>query len=98
MPCLAPATASSAARANRLRYVKCALLALAVALGCSRGSLAQTQMTIWPSTAVPSVVDAGADSPVELGVTFKSDISGYISGIRFHKSAANTGTHIGNLW
>src|SRR5712672_889958 len=98
MPCLAPATASSAAGANRLRYVKCALLALAVALGCPRGSLAQTQLTIWPSTAVPSVVDAGADSPVELGVSFKSDISGYISGIRFHKSAANTGTHIGNLW
>ncbi len=43
-------------------------------------------------------MDAGADSPVELGVSFKSDVSGNITGIRFYKSAANTGTHVGNLW
>jgi hypothetical protein len=54
--------------------------------------------TIWPSTAVPSVADVGPDSPVELGVSFKSDVSGYVTGIRFYKSAANTGTHVGNLW
>ena len=29
---------------------------------------------------------------------FKSDVNGVIKGIRFYKSAANTGTHIGNLW
>ena len=34
----------------------------------------------------------------ELGVQFKSDISANIQGIRFYKSAANTGTHVGNLW
>jgi len=54
--------------------------------------------TIWPSTAVPSLVDVGPDAPVELGVSFKSDFNGYITGIRFYKSAANTGTHVGNLW
>ena len=54
--------------------------------------------TIWPSTAVPSLVDVGPDDPVELGVSFKSDFNGYITGIRFYKSAANTGTHVGNLW
>jgi hypothetical protein len=54
--------------------------------------------TIWPSTAVPSVTDVGPDSPVELGVSFKSDFNGYITGIRFYKSAGNTGTHVGNLW
>ena len=54
--------------------------------------------TIWPSTAVPSLVDVGPDDPVELGVSFKSDFNGYIKGIRFYKSAANTGTHVGNLW
>jgi hypothetical protein len=47
---------------------------------------------------VPAVVDIGSDSPVELGVSFKSDVSGYITGIRFYKSAANTGAHVGNLW
>src|SRR5205085_11559420 len=54
--------------------------------------------TIWPSSAVPAVADVGADSGVELGVSFKADVNGYIAGVRFYKSAANTGTHVGNLW
>src|SRR6266481_236805 len=54
--------------------------------------------TIWPSTAVPAVPDVGPDSPVELGVSFRADTNGYITGIRFYKSATNTGTHVGNLW
>jgi hypothetical protein len=43
-------------------------------------------------------VDSGPDSAVELGVTFRSDASGSITGIRFYKASANTGTHVGNLW
>ena len=53
--------------------------------------------SIW-SNATPAVVDAGADSSVELGVKFTADIGGTIQGIRFYKAAANTGTHIGSLW
>ncbi len=60
--------------------------------------VAQSNYTIWPSTTVPSLVDAGADSAVELGVKFRSDAAGYITGIRFYKASANTGTHVGNLW
>jgi hypothetical protein len=33
-----------------------------------------------------------------LGVKFTSDVSGYISGIRFYKGSTNTGTHTGSLW
>ena len=29
---------------------------------------------------------------------FRSDQDGYITGVRFYKASANTGTHIGNLW
>ena len=54
--------------------------------------------TIWPSTAVPGTVDGGPDSAVELGVKFQSDVAGTITGIRFYKATANTGTHVGNLW
>ena len=54
--------------------------------------------TIWPSTVVPSVVDVGSDSAVELGVKFRSAVDGAITGIRFYKATANTGTHVGNLW
>jgi hypothetical protein len=54
--------------------------------------------TIWSNSSVPTVTDNGADSPVELGVQFTSSSSGTITGIRFYKSSANTGTHVGNLW
>ena len=54
--------------------------------------------TLWPETTVPSIADAGADSPVTLGVKFRADVDGAVTGIRFYKSAANTGVHVGTLW
>ncbi|MPZ21532.1 MAG: DUF4082 domain-containing protein, partial [Luteitalea sp.] len=54
--------------------------------------------SIWPTSTTPSVVadpDAGA---VELGVKFGADVNGVVTGIRFHKSSTNTGTHVANLW
>ncbi|HYY70151.1 MAG TPA: DUF4082 domain-containing protein, partial [Terriglobales bacterium] len=53
---------------------------------------------IWTPITVPGTIDAGPDSAVELGVKFKSDLDGFITGIRFYKAGANTGTHVGNLW
>jgi hypothetical protein len=53
---------------------------------------------IWQSSAIPSVVDSGDAAAVELGVRFRSDVNGYITGLRFYKAAANTGTHAGHLW
>jgi hypothetical protein len=53
---------------------------------------------LWPSVPAPAIADAGAFSPLELGVEFWPDSNGYITGIRFYKSATNTGTHIGSLW
>ena len=47
---------------------------------------------------VPAIVDGGSRNPVELGVKFRSDTAGTITGIRFYKGAANSGTHVGNLW
>jgi hypothetical protein len=49
-------------------------------------------------SSTPSVVDSGDSGAVNLGVAFSSDSSGYIAGVRFYKSAANTGTHVGSLW
>jgi hypothetical protein len=54
--------------------------------------------TLWPGTAVPALLDKGPDSAVELGVKFRSDVDGSITGIRFYKASGNTGTHVGNLW
>jgi hypothetical protein len=53
--------------------------------------------TVWPPTTVPPVA-AGGEPAVELGVKFRSDVSGYVTGVRFYKFAGNTGTHVGNLW
>jgi electron transfer flavoprotein alpha/beta subunit len=54
-------------------------------------------VSIWPNgtPAVTSVTDPNA---LELGVKFRSDVGGTVTGVRFYKGAANTGTHIGNLW
>ncbi len=82
--------------AKSLRKVGTLLLGLSVFIACS--AKARVQQTIWPSTTVPATVDSGSSGAVELGVSFKSDTSGTISGIRFYKSKANTGTHIGHLW
>ena len=53
--------------------------------------------TIWNPSATPGQI-ANDSSAVELGVRFRADSSGAISGVRFYKAAANTGTHIGSLW
>ena len=46
----------------------------------------------------PTVADAGDNGSIELGVKFTSDVPGTISGIRYFKSTANTGTHVGSLY
>jgi hypothetical protein len=46
----------------------------------------------------PPVPDGDDSSAVELGVKFRADVSGSVTGVRFYKSAANTGTHTGSLW
>ncbi len=54
--------------------------------------------TLFTAQATPTLVDAADPQAIELGVRFQSDVSGWITGLRFYKSAANTGVHIGNLW
>ncbi len=58
----------------------------------------QCPCSLWPSTAQPSVASATDPGPVNLGVQFTPSVNGWITGIRFYKGAANTGTHIGDLW
>src|SRR5262245_18644822 len=53
--------------------------------------------TIWPGTAVPAGADTDTNA-VEVGTKFRSDVAGYITGLRFYKFANNTGTHTGHLW
>jgi hypothetical protein len=54
--------------------------------------------SIWSSTATPGTPAANDGQPIEVGVKFRADSPGYITGIRFYKGTTNTGTHVGNLW
>ena len=52
--------------------------------------------SIWgDSLTAPQDSDS---SSVEVGVRFRSDSAGLITGIRFYKTAGNTGPHVGYLW
>jgi hypothetical protein len=75
---------------NPVQRVSAALSITVIALPAS--------FSLWTTNAIPVQADAGSDSPVELGVKFRSDVAGFVTGIRFYKAAANTGTHVGNLW
>ena len=47
---------------------------------------------------VPAIQDSADGSAIEAGMRFRPDSNGFVSGVRFFKSAANTGTHSGSLW
>ena len=54
--------------------------------------------SIWKPTAAPTLISDPDTTPVELGMKFKSNVAGYILGLRFYKGSQNTGTHTGHLW
>ena len=53
--------------------------------------------SLFSGSAVPSEINVD-DNPVVLGVKFSTDVSGYITALRFYKGSQNTGTHVGKLW
>ena len=55
-------------------------------------------ISIWNASTTPVSVDDDDSSATELGVKFRSDVAGFIDGIRFYKGPTNTGTHVGDLW
>ena len=55
-------------------------------------------VSFWPSTATPANLSASDANPVEVGLQFSSSVAGSVTGVRFYKGPANTGTHVGHLW
>ncbi|WP_347107724.1 DUF4082 domain-containing protein [Paenarthrobacter sp. S56] len=47
---------------------------------------------------VPAKPDSGDGGSYEMGLRFTPSVDGFITGVRFYKSTANTGTHTGSLW
>ena len=59
---------------------------------------ASASSTIWSASATPNGIVTSDTSAVELGVRFRADVNGSITGMRFYKGATNTGTHVSHLW
>lgn len=59
---------------------------------------ASPTVSLWTNTDTPQVINQGDPGAVELGLKFRSSEQGRVTGVRFYKSSANNGTHIGNLW
>jgi Domain of unknown function (DUF4082)/Abnormal spindle-like microcephaly-assoc'd, ASPM-SPD-2-Hydin len=77
-----------------------ALRALLVILACgiALSAPADAQISLLPTNVTPVSVDIGDIHPTELGMKFKSDTSGYITGLRFYKAKNNGGTHTAHIW
>ena len=61
-------------------------------------ALIAEEQSVWASTGKPDNANANDGESIEVGVKIRSDLDGYITGIRFYKGAQNTGTHTGSLW
>ncbi|MGA2455563.1 MAG: DUF4082 domain-containing protein [Solirubrobacteraceae bacterium] len=71
------------------------------AIGASPPSSASSAITPQDTIfdfATPATIDSSESSSIEVGVKFSSEAYGYVTGIRFYKATANTGTHVGSLW
>jgi hypothetical protein len=58
----------------------------------------QPVYSLWTNSTRPQISTIGDTSPIELGVQFRADVAGYITGIRFYKDSHNTGVHYGHVW
>jgi hypothetical protein len=76
-------------------------LGLAAALLVSlpqRADAATCPCSVFSASQTPTVVSDSDNVPVELGMKFRADQDGFVSGVRFYKGSANSGTHTGSLW
>lgn len=62
-------------------------------------SVPMSELTAFTPADVPQVTDiTDENQSLEVGVKFRTDVSGFVRGIRFYKGAFNTGSHTGTLW
>jgi hypothetical protein len=59
---------------------------------------AATTRSIWTASDTPAEITHQDPQAVELGVKFRSDVTGSILGVRFYKGPSNTGPHTVNLY
>ncbi|MFP5365198.1 MAG: DUF4082 domain-containing protein [Thermoleophilia bacterium] len=85
-------------RATPLRAVALIAAVFAVVPAVARAQAPACPCTVFAAGDAPAETDALVDSPIEVGMKFRSDEDGFITGLRFYKQINNTGTHVGHLW
>ncbi len=93
---------STVLRARRRRSLVTLLLTLGLGLIGSvpppTAEAATCPCTVFTAAQAPANPSANDPDAVELGMKFRSDQAGFVSGVRFYKGSGNTGTHTGSLW
>jgi methionine-rich copper-binding protein CopC len=54
--------------------------------------------SLWSDFRTPTIASVADARPIEVGVKFRATTAGRVTGVRFYKGAANTGSHTGSLW
>jgi hypothetical protein len=54
--------------------------------------------TIFSPATTPKTAADPDTRGTEVGVKFRADVDGYVTGIKFYKGTGNSGTHVGSLW
>ncbi len=75
-----------------------ALIATTAAAWSATTANAATPETIWGTKAPGQALVDSDTAAVELGTRFTAVANGRATGVRFYKTAENTGTHTGSLW
>ena len=93
-------------RRQRLLVAGAAMVAVAGTTVATLANAAETTATpttpttysIWPSSTTPKNPSENDTQSVEVGTRFTTQTSGWVTGVRYYKSAQNTGTKVGKLW
>ncbi len=54
--------------------------------------------SIWTDSDQPAIPNANDGQPLQLGVKFRTEVDGFVTGVRFYKGSLNTGLHRGQLY
>ena len=56
------------------------------------------QQTLWSSYTRPRASSIEPGPPIEVGVSFRPTVPGFITALRFYKAKGSSGPHVGSLW
>jgi hypothetical protein len=61
------------------------------------GAAGTSPTSLWDTAAVPAGF-ADETAALELGTTFRTDVDGQVTSLRFYKAPGSPGPHVGHLW